>query len=183
MHAQSLSLVQLFCKHIDYSPLGSSAHGISQQEYRSGLLFSSPGDLPNLCIFCLLHWQVGSLPLRNQEAPTYPMEGHMRGWVRGLSRDQVSDWKTDFGRGLRVHSQPSDYITEVKATPAPVCLKQILWLAVGTVRFSCLLRLALRFQFFFRLSLEPDSESGDPREPICWTCATERKHGLSASVC
>lgn len=54
----------------------------------------------------------------------------MQGWVGGLSRDQVSDWKADFGRGLRVHSQPSDHGTEVKATPAPVCLKQILWLAV-----------------------------------------------------
>ena len=131
MHVQSLSLVRLFCKHMDCSPLGSSVHGISQQEYRSGLLFSSPGNLRNLCILCLLHWQVGYLPLRNLEVlHTYPMEGHTQGWVRGLSRDQVSDWKADFGRGLRVHSQSSDHCTEVKAIPAPVCLKQSLWLAV-----------------------------------------------------
>ena len=32
---------------MDYSPPGSSVHGISQQEYRSGLPFLSPEDLPN----------------------------------------------------------------------------------------------------------------------------------------
>ena len=39
----------------------------SRQEYWSGLPFSSPGDLPNSGIkprlFCVLPWQVGSLPL------------------------------------------------------------------------------------------------------------------------
>ena len=39
----------------------------SRQEYWSGLPFSSPGDLPNSGIkprlFCVLHRQVGSLPL------------------------------------------------------------------------------------------------------------------------
>ena len=32
---------------MDSSPPGSSAHGIFQQEYRSGLPFPLPGDLPN----------------------------------------------------------------------------------------------------------------------------------------
>ena len=32
---------------MDCSPLGSSDYGISQQEYWSRLLFSSPGDLPD----------------------------------------------------------------------------------------------------------------------------------------
>ena len=31
---------------MDYSPPGSSVHGILQQEYWSGLPFPSPGDLP-----------------------------------------------------------------------------------------------------------------------------------------
>ena len=33
---------------MDYSPPGSSVHGISQQEYWSGLPFPSPGDVPYL---------------------------------------------------------------------------------------------------------------------------------------
>ena len=42
--------------------------GFSRQEYRSGLPCPPPGDLPNPGIkpespACLLHWQVGSLPL------------------------------------------------------------------------------------------------------------------------
>ena len=32
---------------MDCSPPGSSVHGISQQEYWSGLPFPSPGNLPN----------------------------------------------------------------------------------------------------------------------------------------
>ena len=38
--------VQLFCNPMDYSPPGSSVPGILQEEYWSGLSFSSPGDLP-----------------------------------------------------------------------------------------------------------------------------------------
>ena len=35
---------------MDCSPLGSSVHGILQQEYWRGLPYASPGDLPNLGI-------------------------------------------------------------------------------------------------------------------------------------
>ena len=35
------------CDPVDCSPLGSSVHGISRQEYWSGLPFPSPGDLPH----------------------------------------------------------------------------------------------------------------------------------------
>ena len=41
--------------------------GLSRHEYWSGLPFPPPGDLPNvgsnLCLLCLLHWWVNSLPL------------------------------------------------------------------------------------------------------------------------
>ena len=39
--------------------------GFSKQEYCSGLLFPSPGDLPDpgIELLPLLHWQAGSLPL------------------------------------------------------------------------------------------------------------------------
>ena len=48
---------------------GSSVHGISQQEYWSGLPLPSPGDLTqgsNPRLLYLLHWQVDSLPLHDQ---------------------------------------------------------------------------------------------------------------------
>ena len=49
---------------MDCSLPGSSAHGISRQEYWSGLPCPSPGDLPgqglNLRLLCLLHYRVGS---------------------------------------------------------------------------------------------------------------------------
>ena len=44
--AVMLTGVRLFVT-TDCSPSGSSVHGISQQEYWSGLPFPSPGDLPD----------------------------------------------------------------------------------------------------------------------------------------
>ena len=50
--------------------------GFPRHEYWSGLPFPSPGDLPDPGIeptsLCLLHWQVDSLPLGNQESSTKP---------------------------------------------------------------------------------------------------------------
>ena len=54
------------CHSMACSLPGSSVHGISQQEYWSGLPLPSPGDLTqgsNLRLQYLLHWQVDSLPL------------------------------------------------------------------------------------------------------------------------
>ena len=45
--ARSLSCVRLFADPMDFGPPGSSVHGISQQEYWSGLPFPTPGDLPD----------------------------------------------------------------------------------------------------------------------------------------
>ena len=42
-----LSLVWLFATPLDCSLPGSSAHGIFQAAYGSGLTFPTPGDLPN----------------------------------------------------------------------------------------------------------------------------------------
>ena len=52
------------CDPMDCGPLGSSVHGISQQEYWNGLPFTSPGDLPNPGIKSMSPaWQADSLPL------------------------------------------------------------------------------------------------------------------------
>ena len=59
---------------MDYSPPGSSVHGIFHQECWSGLPFPSPGDFPDpgmepVSSAHLLHWQAGSLLLSHQGNP------------------------------------------------------------------------------------------------------------------
>ena len=56
-----------FCDLIDYACLAPLSMGFSRQEYWSGLLFPSLGDIltqgSNLNLLYLLYWQVDSLPL------------------------------------------------------------------------------------------------------------------------
>ena len=69
--SRSLSRVRL-CHPMDCGLPGSSVHGISRQEYWSGLPFPSPGDLPKLWIkpaspaladgFFLYHWAIRQAP-------------------------------------------------------------------------------------------------------------------------
>ena len=60
------------CSPMDWSPAGSSVHGIFQAEYWSSLPFPAPGDLPNPGIKPhLLNWQVGSLPLAPSGKPIH----------------------------------------------------------------------------------------------------------------
>ena len=47
LRAKLLQLCLTFCNPMDCSPPGSSVHGIFQARYWNGLLFPSPGDLPN----------------------------------------------------------------------------------------------------------------------------------------
>ena len=65
--AKSLQSCPTLCDPMDCSLPGSSVHGFSRQEFWDGLLFPSshrifPMQVLNLCLLCLLHWQVGSLP-------------------------------------------------------------------------------------------------------------------------
>ena len=67
-HAKSLQLCQTLCDPMDYSPPGSSVHGILKAGILEWVAIPPPGDLPNPGIermshLCLLHWQMGSLPL------------------------------------------------------------------------------------------------------------------------
>ena len=67
MHAKSLSCVWLFVTPWTVARLAPLSMGLSRQEYWSGLPFPPPGNLPDPDIkpvsLCLLHRQVGSLPL------------------------------------------------------------------------------------------------------------------------
>ena len=62
--AKSLQSCPTLCDPIDSSPQAPLSMGFSRQEYWSGLSCPLQGIRP-LCfsLLCLLHWQVGSLPL------------------------------------------------------------------------------------------------------------------------
>ena len=75
------------CNTMDYSPTGSSVHGILQAEYWSGLPFPSSGDLPNPGIKPRSPaWQTASLP---SEPPGKPLL--ITDWVHILV---VRIWRT-----------------------------------------------------------------------------------------
>ena len=58
------------CNPMDYSPQGSSVHGISQARVLEWVAISSPGDLPNPWIEPIPPvLQAYSLPLSHQESP------------------------------------------------------------------------------------------------------------------
>ena len=59
----------IFCDPMDWSPPGSSVHGISRQEHWDGLPFPSPGDLPYPEIKPAL--EADSSPLSHQRSPVF----------------------------------------------------------------------------------------------------------------
>ena len=68
------------CNPMDCSLPGSSVHGVSQASILESVAISFlQGNVPtqglNPCLLCLLHWQVGSLPLGPQIGAVsfYPM--------------------------------------------------------------------------------------------------------------
>ena len=78
MHAQSLQLCLTLCDPVDCSLPGSSVHGILQARILEWVAMPSFRGISltqrlNSCLFCLLHWQVGSLPL---EPPGKPLKGY-----------------------------------------------------------------------------------------------------------
>ena len=56
-HTQSLSCVWLIATLWTVIHQASLSMGFSKQEYRSGLPFPSPGDLPSLWFLHFLHWR------------------------------------------------------------------------------------------------------------------------------
>ena len=90
VYSVAQSCQTLLRPHVAYqAPLSM---GFSWQEYWSGLSFPLPGDLPtqglNICLQCLLDWQVESLPLSPLAGRT--AQSH-RGWrVRGW---RVRGWQ------------------------------------------------------------------------------------------
>ena len=65
--AKPLQSCLTLCDPMDCSPPDSSVHGILQARILEWVACPPPGDLPDPrmepVLLCLLHWQVGSLPL------------------------------------------------------------------------------------------------------------------------
>ena len=77
--AKSLQSCLTLSDPMNYSPPGSSVHGI-REEYWNGLLFPTPGNLPDpgikLSLLSLLHWQAGSLPPAPPGKPSTALRPH-----------------------------------------------------------------------------------------------------------
>ena len=69
--AKLLQPCMTLCNPMDCSPADSSVHGILQARILEWVVCPPPGDLPDPFLLCLLHWQVGSLPLAPQGKPIY----------------------------------------------------------------------------------------------------------------
>ena len=70
MKALVAQLCLTLCDPMGTSPPASSVHGILREEYRSGLPFLSPGDLPDPGIKLMSPvLQVDSLPSKPQGKP------------------------------------------------------------------------------------------------------------------
>ena len=72
-NAWVFSHVRLFCDPMDCSPPGASVHGILPARVLEHFLLQ--GNLPNLRLLCLLHWQVDSLPAEPSENPYQCLPG------------------------------------------------------------------------------------------------------------
>ena len=76
--AKSLQSCLILCDPMDCRLPGSSVHGVSQVRTLEGLAVPSSGGIfltqeSSLCLFCLVHWQAGSLPLA---PPGKPLKLH-----------------------------------------------------------------------------------------------------------
>ena len=91
----SHSVVSDSCNPMNYSPPGSSVHGIfSRQEYWSGLPFLPPGDLPHsgieptspalqACSLLLSQWGSSGERERNQQRVLSKRSKSWRMWCAG----------------------------------------------------------------------------------------------------
>ena len=81
IHLQCLcaELHLTLCNPIDYSPQVSSVHRIFQARILEWVVISSFRESSQTraqtCLLCLLHWQVGSLPLHHLENSSFIVAG------------------------------------------------------------------------------------------------------------
>ena len=103
MSAKSLQSCPILCNLMEYSPPVSLVHGILQARIPEWVAIpfsrgsSQPRDWTHVSL-CLLHWQVGSLPLAPPESPT--------AWLEGWN-SQPSPQPPGRRQALKVESIPS----------------------------------------------------------------------------
>ena len=103
---------------MDRSPPGSSVHVILWLEYWSGLPSPFPGDFPDpgmeLCLLCLMHWQLGSLPLM----PPGKLKASLSQFSRSGVYDSVTPWTTAHQASLPIISSFS--------SPKPMSIESVM---------------------------------------------------------
>ena len=118
LRTKSLQLCPTLCSS---SPLGSSVHGIFQARILEWVAMpsfrgsSQPRDWT--CILCLLHWQVGSLPLA---PPGKPL--HLSFSSVHFSRSVVSDFATP----CTASRQASLSITNSRSLPKLMSIESVM---------------------------------------------------------
>ena len=92
-------LCPILCGPTDYSPPGSSAHGIFQARILEGVPFPVPVIFPtqglNLSLLCLLHWQADFLLLAPPGKPICHVTKHIhRSWELRIRHLCLGDYST-----------------------------------------------------------------------------------------
>ena len=102
------SHVQLFVTLWPVAHQALLSMGFSRQEYWNGLPCPPPGDLPNqglnLCLLCLLHFQVVSLPL------TWPGKNYWAGWVTFGKKGWLIELMSAGSPLLRTEHKPPEHL-------------------------------------------------------------------------
>ena len=88
------------CSPMDYSPPGSSVHGISQGRILEWVAISyskessQPRNRTNPCLLHLLHWQGGSWPLSHKGSPLENISWHSEDtqWALGKDLHGKENW-------------------------------------------------------------------------------------------
>ena len=99
MHAQLLSHAQLFVTPRTVAYRAPLSMGFSRQEYRSGLPFPPPGDLPDPGI------EPGSPTFQADSLPSEPPGKSLKGNANGGKKKYVLKW-THCRRARSEHSFP-----------------------------------------------------------------------------
>ena len=109
-----------FCDPMEYSPRGSSVHGILQAEYWSGQPFSFPGDLPKYVVYIhdgiLLSYKKKNKKKNKQKKHIFESVVMRKMNLELLVQNEVSQ-KDKHKQGIFIHI----YGIQKDVTDEPIC--------------------------------------------------------------